>query len=195
MKKIILPFLVIALAAVVVACGSKSKLLSEISGSWTATPERISVAGQYEANTITTYEFLPDGEAIISAMVSVDKAMPTSDDVVAPVSLNASATVSVSGTYEVVSDDEIRISPNMSTLSVNVDPSAVAVEYDKLSTGEQPDMVTITRDYAKKINSELTTEMQSYLPQISNLSSIKIDGAMMKATVDNKTVDLHKNQL
>lgn len=193
MKKIILPFLVIALAAIVVACGSKSKLISEISGSWTGNPERIGIAGQYDADMVSTYEFLPEGQAIISAMVSVDKSMPASDDVVVPVSLNAAATVSVTGTYEVVSEDEVRITPDMNTLTVNVDPSAVTAEYNKLSGGDQPDLVTITPEYAKQIKSELTAAMQKYIPEASNISSIKIDGSNMNASINSNAVELHKN--
>lgn len=192
MKRIALPFLVIAVAAIVAACGSKGKLASEIIGSWTSTPEKVNVAGQYEADVIVTYEFLPGGQAIISAMASVDKAMPTDEAVVAPVSLNAAATVSVSGTYEIESGSEVRIAPDMSTLQVNVDPSAVAVEYDKLSTGEQPEVATITPEYAQKLKVELSSAMRDYIPEISTISKIAIDKQSMRAEINGKASDLRK---
>lgn len=194
MKNVIIPFLVIIAAAVIVGCGSKEKLASEVEGSWTAQPQRIPVEGQYEADIIKTYEFLPGGQFVMSAMISADKAMPATDEITAPVSLNAAATATAAGTYEAVSRDEIRINLDLASFKVIVDPAAVAIDYDALTTQEAPVAADISAKYAAELTSELTPAVKAAFIGGSSLSKIEIKGSMMKAVVGAQPATLHKQQ-
>lgn len=179
-------------AVAVTACGSKEKLTGEIEGTWTATPQRIEVTSQYDADVVKVYELLPDGQAIISAMISTEKSLPATDSVVEPVSLNAAATATMSGTYTAVSDDEVRISLDPKSLKVNVDPKAVNFMYNKFNTQEAPEVTTLTASYAKQLTDELTPVISVDFFGAATLSDIKVKGDEMICRIDGSRVTLHK---
>lgn len=192
MKKTILPFMLFA-AAAVTACGSKEKLAAEVEGTWTSTPQRIEVTSQYYADVVKVYEFMPDGQAVISAMISTEKALPDTDTIVEPVSLNAAATATMTGTYTAVSDDEIRITLDPKSLKVNVDPKAVSFMYDGLTTQEAPEVTALSASYAKQLTDELTPVMSADFFGAATLGDIKVKDSDMTCRVDGSKITLHKN--
>jgi len=191
MKKTILSFMLFA-AAAITACGSKEKLTDEIEGTWTSTPQRIEVTSQYEADVVKVYELLPDGQAVISAMISTEKPLPDTSTLVEPVSLNAAATATMSGTYTVVSDSEIRITLDPKSLKVNVDPKAVRFMYDRLTSQEAPEVTALSATYARQLTDELTPVISADFFGAATLSGIKINGDKMTCRIDGSSVTLYK---
>ncbi len=179
-------------AAAVTACGSKEKLADAVQGTWTSVPQKIEVASQYEADVVKVYELLPDGQAIISAMISTEKSLPGTDEMIEPVSLNAAATATMSGTYEAVSDSEIRIKLDPKSLKMNVDPKAVSFMYDGLTSQEAPEVTALSATYARQLTDELTPVISADFFGAATLSGIKINGDKMTCRIDGTTVTLHR---
>lgn len=180
-------------AAAITSCGSKEKLADEVQGTWTSVPQKIEVTSQYEADVVKVYELLPDGQAIMSAMISTEKALPDTDEMIEPVSLNAAATATMSGTYAAVSDSEIRITLDPKSLRVTVDPKAINFMYDGLTTQEAPELTTLSATYAKQLTDELTPVISADFFGSATFTDIKLNDNTMTCQIDGSTVTLHKN--
>lgn len=168
---------------VMAACGSRGKLARNIEGSWSSVPERIEIAGFYSTQLTKTFEFMPrsdnGGDVVVSAAISSSKAMPSSDSIIAPVSVNAAASAYVTGTYSVSAHNRIHLALEPSTFRLTVDPDAVDFDYNALTTEEKPDLEALAPQWLKELTAKLTPAVEASMMGTASISDIKMTGNMM----------------
>lgn len=188
-KHIIFPAIIFAVIAIV-SCQNKEGLAKKVSGTWQSVPEHIVDTDSFSVDMIKSFEFAPlqdaEGTLIISAMLSIEKYMPESDSIVSPLTVNAAAIASVTGTYEAVSFDKIILKPEASTFTLSVDTTAVSYDYDVLDENAAPSLEHLKPAWVKEFQSYLLPIVKENFLRCDTLSKIKLKDALMHCN-DGKT--------
>ena len=90
-----------------------------------------------------------------------------------PYSLSVAAMASVSGRWEAIDDDEIRIDFDANTLKVSVDPEAVALIANPLSGASQSEVDSLRPQMAQFYQTELTNAMRVRYSTFTKLDDVK----------------------
>lgn len=181
-KHIIFPAIIFALIAIV-SCQNKEGLAKKASGTWQSVPEHIVDTDSFSVNLIKSYEFAPlqdaEGTLIISAMLSIEKYMPETDSIVSPLTINAAAVASVTGSYEAVSFDKIILKPEASTFTLSVDTAAVSYDYDVLDENAAPSLEHLKPAWVEEFRAYLYPIVKANFMRCDTLSKVKISDTMM----------------
>lgn len=182
-KNLFIPTAILA-AVSFTACQTKEKLAQKVEGSWSGIPERVDVSDAVSADVTKTFEFLPDsndkadGTVIVTAMVSITKALPQSDSIVAPLTLTGAGIASMTGTYEAFSFDKIALKLNPSTFQLSIDPEAVNYQYDALTGEGAPDLSQLTPVWSETLRTELTPVVKANFAAMDTLVDVKVKDGM-----------------
>lgn len=184
------------------SCDQNAKLASEVNGSWGLTNQTLDVGGAF-SSTINSEEYLftlsasgaKDGLLEISSMIEMELMSPFNGNVVESLQNNVAASASISGKWQVVDDDEILLNLDLSSLSVDIDTTAVSLN-SNLMTGTDS-AVTGTLD-ASQINTcrmALISSLRARYGTMRKLSDVKVKdkGAYLKFEVGD--VDYILNRL
>lgn len=181
-KHIIFPAIVFAVISLV-ACQNKEGLSKKASGTWQSVPEHIVNTDSFSVDLIKSYEFAPledaNGTLVVSAMLSIEKYMPESDSIISPLTINAAAVASVTGTYEAISYDKIILKPDASTFNLSVDTAAVSYDYDVLDNNAAPSLMNLKSEWVKQFQAYLTPIVKANLMCNDTLTEIKITDTLM----------------
>lgn len=181
-KHIIFPAIVFAVIALV-SCQNKEGLAKKVNGTWQSVPEHIINTDSISVSLIKSYEFAPmqdaEGTLIISAMLSIEKYMPESDSIIAPLTVNAAAVASVTGTYEAVSYDKIILHPDASTFSLSVDSAAVSYNYNALDNNAAPDLVNLKPQWAAEFKRDLSKAVKENFMRCDTLTKVKVSDTLL----------------
>lgn len=168
-----------ALAAVVLvsSCSDGAKIV----GSWTSS-SATDVADAIPAASTASARFSIDfmsgdndkqGPVSLSALIDASQAVEGDTAFVDPYEVTVAATASVGGTWA-YKDDDIQLSLDLNTLSVNVDPYGVALS-DNIMTGAQKPLTdSLTTATAERWKAQLTTAMKAKLIEYQNLDNVKV---------------------
>lgn len=171
---------VLGLVAIVSSCSHPQR----ISGAWQGNPARLTVAGAEYANSTLTMDFAPlnngtnSGDVNISAVIDVQQAMNTASDNTfqEPYITSISATASIDGRYafEERDDDDVMISFDQSSLTVNVDPSGVLFSENVLTGTEQATRDSLASAVAERWRVAITTAIRDEFLRYSRIDDIKV---------------------
>lgn len=191
----------LAIGSVVVSCSnSEARFAKEIPGVWQGTPETFSDNSAITATIIDTYEFLPaamtanetlSGPVTVTGMVNTTTQIVGDSAFIEPLSLSASARTSISGTWTVIDDDEIAISFDPQTLTVEVDPDAVVANNNPLSVSE-PAVDSIRPALCKTIEHGIRTALTARYAAMRHMDDVKVKGALLKYESDHEDFVLTK---
>lgn len=198
MKKILYLALPALLAATVSSCDEKARLASDIEGSWSGTPERIYVSDAASSTITRIFTFVKGGNdtpatVIADVTFSTEQAVQPSDSIVQPVTITAAGSATISGTWSAIDDDEIAIVFDYSTMKVDVDPEAVAVDYDILSSTDTPQLEALRPAMAQSVKTHLTRVMTQSVFDFARLDDIKIKGNIMSCEINKKDLTFHRS--
>lgn len=181
-KHIIFPAIAFAVIAIV-SCRNKEGLAKEVNGTWQSVPEHIANTDSISVDLIKSYEFAPlqdaQGTLVISAMMSIERYMPESDSIISPLTVNAAAVASVTGTYEAVSFDKIILKPDASTFTLSIDTAAISYNYDVLDNNAAPSLQHLKPAWINYLTTYLKPIVKGNLLKCDTLAKVKVDGTMM----------------
>lgn len=145
------------------------------------------------ATIIETYTFtLAEGEdptsgsLDITSLISSMSQMGETGGFIEPLSLSASASVSIHGTWTAVDDDELSVSLDMNSLNVKVDPAAVVVTTDVLNDKDTPQVETMKSALCDRITAQLKQQMMSRYGELNQLDDVKVKDNVLKFEVGKK---------
>lgn len=179
----------LAVVALLYGCSNQNaRLAKEVTGFWQSTPEAFSDNSALSASIVDTYEFgqagmtaseTLTGPLTISGMVNVTTQVVSDTTGVQPTSISASARTTVSGTWTVVDDDEISISLDLTTLSVNVDPEAIAANLGAISTST-PQIDSLRPALASSIQASIRQALTLRYGSLTHMDDVSVKGNLLK---------------
>lgn len=173
------------------SCDSRQKLSDNIQGVWAGNPEEINDAGATRATATRMMEFTStgnsgEGNVTLSAYVTVENTLPANDSIVTPLTVSASGTVSITGYYQAKDDDDLLLTLDASTLTVNVDPDAVQLNYNVLSQDSAPELTTLKPAATVLARQQMEQAARSLLLNINEIEDVKIHGNMLTCEIGHK---------
>lgn len=177
-------------ALALVSCNDNARLASEVQGSWTGTPENFTDNSVVTATILETFDFVSDGavvakgshggSVVIVGMISASTQVVADAGFVEPLSLTAAAKSTISGTWTVIDDDEIALSLNPQSLTVDVDPSTLVVEGNVLSGNDTPKIDSIRPSVASTIGASMKRALENRYASFRHLDDVKVKGPLLK---------------
>lgn len=182
-KHIIIPSIFFAVIAIV-SCQSKESLSKDIAGTWQSTPEQIIDNDSISVDLIKSYEFMPvagtdEGSLIISGMLSIQRYMPQSDSIIAPLTINAAASASVTGKYQALSYDKILLIPDISAFELSIDPSVVSYDFDAITNSAAPDLSAMKPAWTMELVKYLTPAVRGNFMAVDTLTDVKAKDTLL----------------
>lgn len=187
-------FELLTVSAVVVSCSnSEARFAKEIPGVWQGTPEVFSYAPE-TATIVDVFDFAPvtdssastlTGNVSITGMVNTSTQIVGDSALIEPLKLSVSARTSISGTWTVIDDDEIALSLDPQTLTVDVDPDAVLANDSPLPLGS-PDIDSLRPAVCKNIEQSIRTALTTRYTGLRKLDDVKIKGRLLKYEIGHE---------
>ncbi len=174
-------------AATLTSCENKSAFI----GSWTAaspSPIGAEIPAASSATSLLSVDFQKnpsDGNSgpvyftsIIEATQPVTAQATEDLSTVSPYEVSVSATAAINGTWHFkdADKDDLLITFDMSSLSVDVDPSGVAFSENMLTGAQQPMVDSLTNATAARWKSQIEAAVKTNLARFTELEDIEVSG-------------------
>lgn len=185
-----------ALVAGLASCDSKSKLASEVAGTWATDQQTFAndAQGVTTGGDILSFQVSDknkDGGTVsIASTLSVTHAANALTPASAPISTSIAATASISGTWKAIDDDDIILTLDPNTLKVNVDPDAVALTVNPTTDIDQSKIDSLRPQMAQFYQTELTNTMRLHYNDYSRIEDVKLKNNGTTLKVEIKDVDM-----
>lgn len=189
MKKNIAIAALALLAGVVglTSCRNASSLAKEINGDWSGTPVRFAKKTMVDGSFTPVFRFEQNGSQAggnleLSAQISVTLPVnaPIDSAGTTAVSATAAGLATVRGSWVATDDDEVKLTFDMATLNIDIDPDVQFELADIWTSTDVPTVRTVsdavTRTFLKEMNLGMTTALQ----KMDELDDIKIQDNLMK---------------
>lgn len=203
MKKLIYYAVVGLCCYMLSSCGSSSKLAEQIAGAWDGAPEKFDDQGGLQGTAVRTLEFgltpgqppTNGGSLKISSLMSVMMQVVGNDGLIEPISLSASATSQISGTWKPVDDDEIAVNLDINTLVVKVDPSAVVISDNVISGQNIPELDSLRYQAVANVEAQIRSVLTLKYSSVRDIEDVEIkDGKTMKCEISDQKLMFTKQQ-
>ncbi len=184
-------------AATLTGCDSKSKLAKQIQGEWTSTPELVVNTGAARASLVRVVDFnssndATQGTVTMTALITVDNAIPANDSIVTPLTITASGTATITGVYTVKDDDEIAVNLDASSLSIAVDPDAVKLSYDVIDGAGGSSLEALRPGALRLAQQQINRAAQDVFFNLDEIDDIRIDNNMMSCEIGHKDLNFSR---
>lgn len=180
------------LAVGLISCG-KDNLAKNIEGTWQGNPVPVASQASGIVTMTDTWDFDRDdaeatgGTLIITSLASVECPLTAAGaDTIAPASapyaVTVSASVTINGTWDVEEkdDDDIIVSMDPRTLTISIDPAAVAVSSD----GNPATLDSIPPSLFAAARAEISAVAKTRFLPITKLEDVKADPTRLKFEID-----------
>lgn len=171
------------------SCDSKARLSEEVQGVWGSAPEQIQDTGAEQATLVRLMEFnasssaQAEGTVTMTALITVENTMPANDSIVAPLEITASGTATISGYYQAIDDDELAVTLDASSLTVSVDPQAVQLNYNALTTESSAQVDKLKPAAAMLASQQIRRAAQNTFYTLNKIDDIKINNKLMSCEI------------
>ncbi len=181
----------------VTSCDSKAKLAESLQGRWMGNPEMLLDTGAASASMVRILEFnqgsaRTEGSVTMTSLITVENTMPFNDSISTPLQITASGTATITGVYQVKDDDEILISLDATSLSVNVDPDAVQLNYNILSESSSPVAEKLKPGAAILATQQINRAAQNVYSNLTEIDDIHIRNGIMHCEISHRDLTLSK---
>lgn len=181
---------VAAMLPLMTSCNSKAKLAEALQGEWSGNPETILDTGAASASMVRMLEFTrgaadTEGSITMTAMITVENTMQSNDSIVTPLQITASGTATITGVYQVKDDDELTISLDATSMTVDVDSDAVQLNYNIVTEQSAPLVEKLKPGAAILATQQINRAAQNAFSNITEIDDIKIDGSIMRCEINH----------
>lgn len=194
MKKVLIALCCMgAMLTVVSSCDSKGRLAEAVEGEWTGNPERLLDTGAASATMVRMMEFSPgevatEGTITMTAIITVENTMQFNESVVTPLTITATGTATITGTYQVRDHDDILVGLDATSLSVSVDPDAVQLNYNILSEDSAPMVEKLKPGAAVLATQQINRAAQNAFANITEIEDIHIKNNTMRCEISDRDI-------
>lgn len=183
--------------ALMTSCDSKAKLAEAVQGEWTGNPEKVLDTGAASASMVRMLEFTKgaadtEGSVTMTAMISVENTMQSNDSIVTPLQITASGTATITGVYQAKDHDELTISLDATSMTVNVDPDAVKLNYNIVTENSEPLIAKLKPGAAILATQQINRAAQNAFSNITEIDDIKINGNIMRCEINHTDLTFTK---
>lgn len=198
MKKVIIALCCMAAGLTVVSsCDSKGRLAEAVEGEWTGNPEKILDTGAATATMVRMMEFSPgevatEGTITMTAIITVENTMQFNEAVVTPLTITATGTATITGTYQVRDHDDILVGLDATSLSVSVDPDAVQLNYNILSEESAPMVEKLKPGAAVLATQQINRAAQNAFANITEIEDIHVKDNTMRCEIGDRDIVLSR---
>ena len=200
MNKILTSALLVASMAMITSCNEKAKLADAVTGSWSGQAERVETPNQPTTTTVTRMiTFIPDlnsttgGSLEATALFSVESGTKLQAAGIQPIAVTVNGNATITGRWEAIDDDEIAISFDSKTLTVNIDPNEVVLEYDIATETSEPINESVKPDIAATVTRSMTQVLNHSVFNYAKIDDIKVKGNLMSCEIGKKDYTFHKD--
>lgn len=174
--------------AMLTGCDSRARLAESVQGTWTGNPEKLLDTGAATASMVRMMEFTRgatdrEGTVTMTALITVENTMQFNDSLVTPLQITASGNATITGVYQAKDDDELMISLDATSMTVNVDPDGVQLNYNVLSEESKPIVEKLRPGAAVLATQQITRAAQNAFTNISKIDDIHVNGNLMSCEI------------
>lgn len=164
----------------------------DIAGTWQGNV-RNALPGQTQEMTVT-YDFGKDGKVNTSYLITISEPLPEVDSLVAPYQINVAATATINGTWRYVDgeDDDVSMTLDPASLSVNIDPDAVTFRTNVI-TAQQAPVLDSLKPAAIAHYTQIVTEAVKRQSTTVVLEDIEIKDPLMKFEINDRDYTFHRD--
>lgn len=194
MKKVIIALCCMgAMLTVVSSCDSKGRLAEAVKGEWTGNPERMLDTGAASATMVRMMEFSPgevatEGTVTMTDIITVENTMQFNEAVVTPLTITATGTATITGTYQVRDHDDILVGLDATSLSVSVDSDAVQLNYNIVSEDSAPMVEKLKPGAAVLATQQINRAAQNAFANITEIEDIHIKNNTMRCEIGDRDI-------
>lgn len=170
---------------VITSCDNRAK----IEGSWESSPVKLDLAGTATSSATLCYTFNQDGSMSLTSDINLTEPMNSqADGVLMEYQASVAATASIQGTWQYAPDenDEVIITLDNNSFSIDVDPAAVTFSQNVLDGAQTPEVETMKKQAVERYQKMLTPAMKSYFGERVNLDDIKVDKNFLNCEIGDK---------
>lgn len=191
MKKSILILSAVAAMLAMTSCDSRQKLSEKLHGIWAGSPEMLTDTGASKASMVRLMEFNPtgtsgEGNVTVTAYITVENVTPANDSIVTPLQITASGTATITGMYQAKDDDELILSLDPTSMTVNVDPDAVQLNFDVMTQDSESRVTTLKPGAVMLTTQQIEHAAHSVFANMTEIDDIKVTEGMMQCEIDHR---------
>ena len=170
---------------VITSCDNRAK----IEGSWESSPVKLDLAGTATSSATLCYTFNQDGSMSLTSDINLTEPMNSqTDGVLMEYQASVAATASVQGTWQYAPDenDEVIITLDNNSFSIDVDPAAVTFSQNVLDGAQTPEVETMKQQAVGRYRAMLTPAIKAYFGERVKLDDIKVDKNFLNCEIGDK---------
>ncbi len=197
MKKILNFGIAAVLAAGLASCSDDDKILGE----WLGAPTRVNIGGTADTQVTPRLTFVAgqdasEGSVTIASDIAILDVIPSNDSLVSPYEISVAGTAEIKGTYRVADDDEVLISLDNASLTVNIPSSAISFDESQFTQRLIPEQIEgrkteIARRYETRVRHTLGVELLRY----SRLDDVTFDKDLFTCEIDDRETMFRRAKL
>lgn len=198
MKNIKLILSSLLLIVAFTACNEKAKLAKSLEGSWTGSPEKLAATDDLAASSMieimqfTVNPDKTDGSLIVSGLISLTSPITDNIGAMQPISMSASGVITAQGSWTAVDDDEIMVYIDPKTITVDVDSSAVILNYSSISNEERPDLSPLKPTVAEHVKQQIKILAGAKIANMTKIDDIKIKDNLMSCEIGKQDLTFRR---
>lgn len=133
-------------------------------------------------------EVATEGTITMTAIITVENTMQFNESVVTPLTITATGTATITGTYQVRDHDDILVGLDATSLSVSVDPDAVQLNYNILSEDSAPMVEKLKPGAAVLATQQINRAAQNAFANITEIEDIHIKNNTMRCEISDRDI-------
>ena len=191
MKKLTTALISLAGFLMLNSCDSRQKLSEKIQGIWGGAPEMLTDTGAARASMVRMMEFTStgtsgEGNVTLTAIITVDNTMQSIDSIVTPLTISATGTATITGVYQAKDDDDLIVNLDASSLTVDVDPDAVQLNYAVLSGDSGSQTAKLRPAAAMLATQQIERAAHNVFFNLPEIEDIKIGNNLLQCEIGHK---------
>ncbi len=164
------------------SCDNREK----IEGAWESSLMKLDVPGTATSTSTLSYVFNQDGSVTLSSDINLTEPINKQvDEIDLAYQVSVSATASIQGTWQYAQDenDEVVITLDDNSFTLNIDPEAVTFSQNLLDGQQAPETETMKQQVIEKYNALLTPTAKAYFARFGRLDDIKVQKNLLNCEI------------
>lgn len=189
-----------ALVLSATSCNSREKLAEKVDGTWSSAPEQLSNTGATHTTMVRVMEFnknpeTPEGTVIMSALITVDNVMTASGDSInQSLTITASGVATITGIFQAKDDDDLIVNLDYSSMTVQVDPKAVQLDYNVLMQTDDSHLEQLRPGAYRLATQQIQKSANGVFANLNEIEDIKVEGSIMTCEINDKDLSFRLQQ-
>ena len=129
-----------------------------------------------------------EGTVTMTALITVENTMQLNDSLVSPLQITSSGNATITGVYQAKDDDDLTISLDVTSMSVNVDPDGVQLNYNVVDGQSSPSVEKLRPGAVVLATQQINRAAQNVFSNITEIEDIHVKGSIMTCEINDKNL-------